>query len=583
MKTISDVCKKIAVLRSYPKDSALGKVIKALSREYRVDCFIWDRQRNYQPLVENDRVRYQRCGIRAGYYDLSTFLKLFLFEAWLLGKLLFARIDCIHAIDLDTGLVGLCVAKLRGKAFVYQCLDPYYTVLPKGWPTFLASLARRLENFIITHADVFIITDLNRMPQHEGTRPKRVVEIANVPFFDVSRFSGTHHEGFVVGYIGSLAEGRSLTTVIEAVGELKNRGVRLVIGGFGPLAHVIEEAASKYDNVTYTGWVTFEHLFELEGGFDLFIYVTDKDNAAHRWVSPNKLFESMAFGGPIIVGEGTLAAARVAATGNGVAVPYGSRQALKKAILLFQENPGMALKTGAMGKSEFERNWRPEVMEKRLLEAYAGLENSAKNRQAVLDTEKENYTERLVALESGWKRFFDVQRPYRRHLQRLQLGFVLDIGCGLGRNLINIGGRAAGVGVDHNPRSIAVALSRGLIAYTPEEFKRSAYAREARFDAILLSHVAEHMESVADVVNLLLSYLAYLRPGGKVVFITPQERGLRSDPTHVMFMDFAALASIAREADLTVEKQYSFPFPRFIGRLFTYNEFVLICRKPTTE
>lgn len=325
-------------------------------------------------------MRYIRCGIRAGYYNLSTFLRLFLFEVWLLGKLLSARIDCIHAIDLDTGFVGLCAAKLRGKSFVYQCLDPYYTVLPKGWPTFLASIARWLENFIITHADVFIITDLLRMSQHEGAKPKRVMEIANVPFLDVSRFSGTHHDGFVVGYIGSLAEGRSLTTVIEAAGELKSHGVRLVIGGFGPLADVIGKAACKYDNVMYTGWVTFEHLFELEGGFDLFLYVTDKNNVAHRWVSPNKLFESMAFGKPIIVGEGTLAAARVAATGNGMAVPYGYRQELKKAILMFKDNPGLTLEMGAKGKSEFERNWRPEVMEKRLLEAYAGLENSVKNR-----------------------------------------------------------------------------------------------------------------------------------------------------------------------------------------------------------
>lgn len=365
---------KVAVLRSNPKDAALGKVIRALSREYLIECFVWDRKGDYQPIVVNANVKYVKCGIRAGYYNLSTFLKLFVFEIWLLAELLLARVDCIHAIDLDTGLVGLCAAKLRGKKFVYQCLDPYYTVLPKAWPTFLAGVAKWLENFVISHADLFIITDVLRMPQHKGAKPKRVVEIANVPLLNPSPLRSSEHDGFIVGYIGSLAEGRGLPTIIEAAGELKDRGVELVIGGFGPLAETIEVNALKYANVTYIPWVPYEKLLELESRFDLFAYLTDSNSETYRWVSPNKLFESMAFGRPIIVGEGTLAAERVQAFGNGVAVPYGSKEVLKKAILMFKENPKLAQEMGARGKDEFERNWRPEIMEKRLLEAYAELE-----------------------------------------------------------------------------------------------------------------------------------------------------------------------------------------------------------------
>jgi DNA primase len=29
-----------------------------------------------------------------------------------------------------------------------------------------------------------------------------------------------------------------------------------------------------------------------------------------------------------------------------------------------------------------------------------------------------------------WKQLLDVQRPYRWHIRRLELGFVLDVGCG---------------------------------------------------------------------------------------------------------------------------------------------------------
>lgn len=192
-----------------------------------------------------------------------------------------------------------------------------------------------------------------------------------------------------------------------------------------------------------------------------------------------------------------------------------------------------------------------------------------------------DYTGHLERLESvWWKRVLDVQRPYRWHLRSLRLGFVLDVGCGLGRNLLHLGGAGAGVGIDHNAESVATAVSRGLTAFTPDAFRRSPLAIRGRFDALLLSHVAEHMRW-DEARTLVAEYLPFIRPGGRAVFITPQEAGFASDATHVELMDHAALERLAREVGLAVERAYSFPFPRVAGRVFKYNEFVLLARKPT--
>lgn len=194
-------------------------------------------------------------------------------------------------------------------------------------------------------------------------------------------------------------------------------------------------------------------------------------------------------------------------------------------------------------------------------------------------TQGVDYTHRLQRLEAvWWKRLLDVQRPYRWNLRRLRLGFVLDVGCGIGRNLMNLGGRGAGVGVDHNADSVALAVERGLEAFTPEAFQRSAYAVPGRFDTLLLAHVCEHMRP-EEASEMLRGYLPYVRPGGNVVFITPQEAGFRSDSTHVHFMDFAALEALARDVGLSPERSYSFPFPRVVGQVFPYNEFVLVARR----
>jgi SAM-dependent methyltransferase len=194
-------------------------------------------------------------------------------------------------------------------------------------------------------------------------------------------------------------------------------------------------------------------------------------------------------------------------------------------------------------------------------------------------TREPSYTARLQRLEGvWWKRLLDVQRPYRWNMRRLRLGFVLDVGCGLGRNLVNLGGRDAGVGVDHNPESVAACERRGLVAFTPEAFRASEYARPGRFDTLLLAHVVEHMR-FDEARALIQEYLPLVRAGGRVVLMAPEEAGFASDVTHVEFMDMAALDRLARAVGVVPERAFSFPFPRPAGRLFKYNEFVLMARK----
>lgn len=194
-------------------------------------------------------------------------------------------------------------------------------------------------------------------------------------------------------------------------------------------------------------------------------------------------------------------------------------------------------------------------------------------------TRTEAYAERLIGLQTvWWKRWLDVQAPFRWNIRRLEPGFTLDIGCGIGRNLAHLQGR--GVGIDTNEHCVNAARARGLTAFTPGEFRRSEeYNRPGRFDSILLAHVAEHMTE-DQTVALLEEYKALVRPGGKLILIAPQEAGFRSDPTHVQMIDFAGLARISNRLGFVPQRAFSFPFPRRVGRLFTYNEFVVVSRTP---
>jgi hypothetical protein len=93
------------------------------------------------------------------------------------------------------------------------------------------------------------------------------------------------------------------------------------------------------------------------------------------------------------------------------------------------------------------------------------------------------------------------------------------------------------------------------------------------------AHVLEHLE-LADGAALLKTYLPFVRPGGSVVLITPQERGHRTDDTHRTYLDAAEVAQMCTDAGLLVERQRSFPLPRPAGRWFSYNEFIVEARVP---
>lgn len=154
---------------------------------------------------------------------------------------------------------------------------------------------------------------------------------------------------------------------------------------------------------------------------------------------------------------------------------------------------------------------------------------------------------------------------------------MLDVGCGIGRNLQHLDGW--GVGIDMNPHSVELARQNGLTAYTADEFVTSADAIPANYDSLLLAHVLEHM-SLEEASELVGAYLPFIRPGGRVVVIVPQEAGFNSDSTHVNLVGPDEIAGIEKRHGLVRERHYSFPFPRFVGRFFIHNETVALARKP---
>lgn len=196
---------------------------------------------------------------------------------------------------------------------------------------------------------------------------------------------------------------------------------------------------------------------------------------------------------------------------------------------------------------------------------------SDNNSKAIKELE---YAERLLASQNKWwKRLLNLQWPYRLFLRTLHLGLTLDVGCGVGRNLKNLGSNTVGVDIDE--AAVRIARNRGFVAYTVPDFEKSKWAREGSFDSLLFAHVLEHMRK-DEARETIRFYLKYLRKQGRIVMIVPQERGFKADSTHKVFLDFTDLCEILEFVGIKAIHKCSFPFPRFTGKIFKYNESIVI-------
>ena len=193
------------------------------------------------------------------------------------------------------------------------------------------------------------------------------------------------------------------------------------------------------------------------------------------------------------------------------------------------------------------------------------------------DTKSKDYAKRLQTLSGArWKQILDVQRPYRWNLKRLGLGRTLDVGCGIGRNLGNLSKDS--IGVDHNAHSVELAKRAGFNAVSVEEFmqNKKKFGKE-KFDSMLLAHVLEHL-TTKDCIAIIKEYLPYV--SDKVVVICPQEKGFKTDETHINYLNHKGIEQILEKSGLTVTKSYSFPLHKLLGsKTFTYNETVVVGTK----
>ncbi len=150
------------------------------------------------------------------------------------------------------------------------------------------------------------------------------------------------------------------------------------------------------------------------------------------------------------------------------------------------------------------------------------------------------------------------QQVWQMYLGGVKPGRILDVGCGDGRRLAEMKKRGWDVlGLETNSAAAAVGRDTYGVSVLIGTLEALNLPSES-FDAVIANHVIEH---VFDPISFLIQCYRVLKPGGRLVIITPNSEGLGhhcykanwrglEPPRHLHIFSWKSLSQAAQKAGL---------------------------------
>ena len=367
---------------SVAPDPRVAKEAKALSEAgYRVKILAWDRDGNTPKketifVDEESKVGVEIIRLHIlsafgrGMQNLPSLLR------WQAGILIWMwrnrdSFDLIHACDFDTILPSLFVGRIFRKKIIYDIFDFYADHLRKT-PRLIKSIIRSLDIWAINRADALILADPSRKDQIQGANPRKMAVIYNSPE-DIRKQISNRKTGssFSVVYVGLLQLERGLGELLQVM--QNHPSWSLDLAGFGGDREFILERANSLKNVIWHGRVAYEKAMELSAKADVLIATYDPAIPNHRYSSPNKLFEAMMLGKPIVVAKGTNMDGIVKKWNLGLLIDYGDVADLERALETLHTNSNLREELGENARQAYDDEYSWEQMRNRLTNLYSSV------------------------------------------------------------------------------------------------------------------------------------------------------------------------------------------------------------------
>jgi len=182
-------------------------------------------------------------------------------------------------------------------------------------------------------------------------------------------------------FYGSFIPLQGAETIVEAAHLYDGPPARWVLLGNGPTRHHCRQLAAGLDTVSFENWLPYAELPERIRRADILLGVFGDTHKALR-VIPNKVFQALACGKPLVTGAAPAYPEELAAASDGGIrwVPMGDARALAQAVATLAAEPERLAAIGAQARGNYERHFSPERIREQLRDALAALSDETARR-----------------------------------------------------------------------------------------------------------------------------------------------------------------------------------------------------------
>ena len=284
-------------------DSRLQKYLDCLSINnisYLVLC--WDRFLKFED-NKNFTYFHKKAEYGSGMKNIG---KLILFNLFLFKQLYKRRktYNVIHACDFDTILPAIFMKLICRKKVIYDIFDWFVDSRELHNP-FIKRIILQFEKYSLKKADITIICEEERRKQL-CIQPKTLWVLPNIPYFscNIESINKSINKPINISYVGVLTRHRGLEKILEIVSQ-NPHSLTLEIAGFGELEKLIIQYKKKYSNITFHGSVPYEKGLAIMNQSDLILAIYETDIPNHIYAAPNKYYEGLFLGIPILTTQKT--------------------------------------------------------------------------------------------------------------------------------------------------------------------------------------------------------------------------------------------------------------------------------------
>lgn len=146
------------------------------------------------------------------------------------------------------------------------------------------------------------------------------------------------------------------------------------VGGFGELEDYFKKLSNNYHNIYFYGKLQYSEVLFLEGRCDIMTAIYDPSVPNHKYAAPNKFYESLMLGKPVIMMKNTGMDRIVSKYRTGEVIDLSNQNfstAFLDSIIKISKDKNMISEEYV--RSLYKKMFSWNIMEKRLLRAYGDL------------------------------------------------------------------------------------------------------------------------------------------------------------------------------------------------------------------